>query len=771
MKNRLFTLLSAPQFGLIGWLEQTRVHLPLKGVECSFHVCGDLLNVQIDQVFHQSAAKALDCIYTFPLPATAAVYRCEMLVNGRVVRAKVEEQARAREIAREQKAAGRRTALVELERENLFTLTLGNLQPGDVVIIRLAYFETLTRLADWTSLRIPFCPGVRYITGKPLLRSLRGKGVQDDTDEVPDASRLSPPRIDALHPDAAYLSVEGVIENALGVASDLSSPSHPVLVRDGDGRFTVTLADQSAVPDCDFALRWTESPIEQMKSAAWVTRDGAESYALVFLQAPQIAAPTREGAQDYYFMVDRSSSMEGIKWIKAVQAFRAFLNHLGPGDRAWATFFNSQWQDFAEKPLSPAELMEDPGLSKLELLGAHGGTELLPALKHSLEVLKRHSAGRRASLILITDGQMGNEEHILESLRVHPDVRLHAFGIDTAVNDALLTRLASQQRGSCCMMQPQDDIVGAVTRVGSRLRQPVLTSISAGRGCETPGASIPDLHSSECLSLALKLNSQNATEVVIKGKLPDGSKQTLRFTLVERTEPAIRLLWAKGRISRHLTQGQRDEALTLAKQHNLLCEGAAFIAWDEAEQVVIAEEELYQPCEETRFLYASAPVSIFDCYMAPKRERVQATPYRRRGHHGKSLLLVANDQLQAILNKRKDLDGARFLQEFAPRLGQWYARFTESYAFPRASSGDHMAGLLMEWVVDGAAEAPPRMKSLEALADMLEHHGATAVLAHRVLRVWLGHALAQNGPLRQELLAALRGVVRNIEERASRSKV
>ena len=203
-------------FGLVAWLEQTRVALPLKGVECQFHVCGDLLSVEIDQIFHQNAAQAMDCLYSFPLPAGAAVYRCEMHVNGRVIRAKVEEQERAREIAREQKAAGRRTALVEMERENLFTLSLGNLQPGDVVVIRFAYVETLTRLVDWTSLRIPFCPGVRYIPGEPLLRSLRGKGVADDTDQVPDASRLSPPRLDALHPDAAYLSVQGVIENPLG---------------------------------------------------------------------------------------------------------------------------------------------------------------------------------------------------------------------------------------------------------------------------------------------------------------------------------------------------------------------------------------------------------------------------------------------------------------------------------------------------------------------------------------------------------------------------
>jgi Ca-activated chloride channel family protein len=44
---------------------------------------------------------------------------------------------------------------------------------------------------------------VRYIPGAPLLRSNSGKGAVDDTDQVPEASRISPPRIDQLHPDAA----------------------------------------------------------------------------------------------------------------------------------------------------------------------------------------------------------------------------------------------------------------------------------------------------------------------------------------------------------------------------------------------------------------------------------------------------------------------------------------------------------------------------------------------------------------------------------------
>ena len=43
--------------------------------------------VELDQIYHQNADRPLDCTYTFPLPAGAAVYRCEVHINGRGIRA------------------------------------------------------------------------------------------------------------------------------------------------------------------------------------------------------------------------------------------------------------------------------------------------------------------------------------------------------------------------------------------------------------------------------------------------------------------------------------------------------------------------------------------------------------------------------------------------------------------------------------------------------------------------------------------------------------
>jgi DNA-binding transcriptional LysR family regulator len=56
-----------------------------------------------------------------------------------------------------------------------------------------------------------------------------------------------------------------------------------------------------------------------------------------------------------------------------------------------------------------------------------------------------------------------------------------------------------------------------------------------------------------------------------------------------------KLIWMKHRIESLLQGGKDREAIALAKKANLVCRGAAFVAWDDAEKVAITQDEVYQP--------------------------------------------------------------------------------------------------------------------------------------------------------------------------------
>ncbi|HEY5915658.1 MAG TPA: VIT and VWA domain-containing protein [Verrucomicrobiae bacterium] len=588
---------SAPKpFGLFAIIESKRVVLPLKGVECDFSVLASLVEVSMTQIFRQENEKPLNCEYLFPLPADASVYSCEADINGRTIRAQVREREEARKIAAEKQAAGFRTALVEAERENLFTLSLGNVQPGDLVIIQVKYFQTIRSLAGQPSLEIPLCPGIRYIPGRPLLRSNKGKGVVDDSDQVPDASRITPVRIDAEHPDAAYIDVRGTLDGRFVNEQALASPSHPIVVQKAGEDLRVSLSDKGDVPDRDFVLRWSERNVKAVASRAWIQAKGNETYALLEIRAPE-DAPAERAPVDFYFLVDRSGSMRGEKWNKAAEALQSCMGVLGPDDRAMVTFFESSCQDFAERPLSVRDLLEDGQFQRVKQLGTAGGTELAPALRHVLDEAAKYSRDRCKNLILITDAQIGNESAILELMKESRDFPVHCFGIDVALNDSLLLALSHQQGGTFHSLHPSDDIERAVTSLGKTLGQPVLLDLKVPEGWELAEAAIPNLYAGQIHYLSAR-SSARSPALELTARTGAAEPVTIRFETQTAATGAAYLHWSRARMRRLMAEGKDGAAVALSVESNLVCPLTAFIAWDESEKVPIATQDLVQPSLE-----------------------------------------------------------------------------------------------------------------------------------------------------------------------------
>ncbi|MBL9171548.1 MAG: hypothetical protein JNN07_27700 [Verrucomicrobiales bacterium] len=205
----------------------------------------------------------VECIYCFPVPATASVYHCEVVVNGKLIRARVMEREKAEFVTRERKLLGERTFLFNLPGVNWFRLELGNVQPQDRILVSLSYFQTIQRLQEECTLRIPFAPGIRYVPSPkaqfpPQLHSSRVRKSSVSPLKVANLGRLDdPPRYPADDPRGAPLFVQGEIQDSSGTVTDVETIQHP-LGATGAGIYPTQLAEaQVGRVGCDWVVRWS----------------------------------------------------------------------------------------------------------------------------------------------------------------------------------------------------------------------------------------------------------------------------------------------------------------------------------------------------------------------------------------------------------------------------------------------------------------------------------------------------------------------------------
>jgi Ca-activated chloride channel family protein len=372
----------------------------------------------------------------------------------------------------------------------------------------------------------------------------------------------------------------------------ISSPTHLTAVRPTGNSFEIFLPNNAAVPDRDFVLRWRRASRPDLQSAAWISSDRDETYALIQLRAPD-DVPTDQEGSDLYFLVDRSGSMAGEKWAKTADALIAFVKATTQHDRVWITFFESAYRDFAEKPLGRDALLRDPNFQSLAKLGTGGGTELLPALRHVLGIHQRFSARRRSHIVLITDGQVANEEAVLKEVSGEA-VPVHCFGIDHAVNEAFLRQLSGQRRGTSVFLTPNDNLVRPIAILGSRLSRPVFARLALNADWGLASTELPDIYAGQVVFASIRTKG-NRSDLKVAGKDSAGRPLTVQLHAQAAKTDLPKLIWMKRRIESLLQGDKTKEAIALAEKANLVCRGAAFIAWDDAEEVAIAQDEVYQP--------------------------------------------------------------------------------------------------------------------------------------------------------------------------------
>jgi len=119
------------------------VECPLKHTDVQADVSGFIARVTVTQTFYNPTKEKIEAVYVFPLPHEAAVDNMTMEIGERKIVGAIKRRQEARQIYEAALLAGHTTALLEQERPNIFTQSVGNIAPGEEVRIEISYVDVL----------------------------------------------------------------------------------------------------------------------------------------------------------------------------------------------------------------------------------------------------------------------------------------------------------------------------------------------------------------------------------------------------------------------------------------------------------------------------------------------------------------------------------------------------------------------------------------------------------------------------------------------------
>lgn len=502
--------------------------LPLVGAKLRGEAKGGLARLVLEQTFENRFAETLNVTYRMPLPADGAVSAYAFEIAGRTITGRVDKKQAARERFEQAVAEGKTAALLEQNRDDIFTQEIGNLPARERLVAKITVDVRLAWLpeGEW-ELRFPTVIGPRYV------------GADDSEQDARDTA--IPTAIDV----PARISIEIAIRDAIVDGRKPNSPSHAI-AKHADG--VIALATDAAL-DRDIVVRWPVARRE-VGVALDVLRREDGVYGLLTIVPPARDAKPEAVARDLIVLLDTSGSMSGMPLDKAKHVVAMLIESLSEQDRLEMIEFSNSTRRYKREPVLGTTAEKRAAIAWLRSRKADGGTEMGSAVREALTTLRQ---GVQRQVVLVTDGYVGGEQQIVKQLheKLPKSCRLHVLGIGSSVNRALATAMARAGRGAEVLVGLDEDIERGAKRMVDRTKMPVLTNLEIlGDALEryAPEA-LPDVFEGAPVLAVVKLKPDGG-ELVVRGDLArDTWVQRIKVPNGAGGNPAIAALYAREHVA------------------------------------------------------------------------------------------------------------------------------------------------------------------------------------------------------------------------------
>lgn len=536
---------------------------PTLTTEVDIKVTGIVARTKLTQTFKNASDKWVNGLYVFPLPENAAVDHLLMKVGERQIEGQIKPKAEAKKIFEQAKSEGKKASLVAQQRPNMFSNSISNIGPNEIVEVSIEYQQVLTYDNESYNLRFPMTITPRY----------------SPNNHIEGEDLIHPPNVEQSH-HSQDIKLQVSLQSGFELV-EINSEFHAVQRKQlSDGSHFIRLAE-GKVANQDFVLTWKPelgSTPETAHFSQWVN---GKQYGLIMFLPPKL----QDNAEPFYereviFVLDTSGSMQGDSLEQAKQALAMAISELNKVDTFNLIEFNSYAQNLWKAPKVADSANKEEAIVFVNSLSANGGTEMKSALNlalsHNSEKDEQsHGKARLRQVVFMTDGSVGNEESLMQLISNKlADSRLFTVGIGSAPNSYFMSEAAKMGKGTFTYIGSVNQVQEKMQALLTKLTHPALTdielqlntehSLSVGELEFYPNI-INDLYAGEPLVVSYQLNAQQddndyLSKLKVKARYRMQPWEEALNLGANTRQSGLNVLWARQKIAQ-LTRDKRRASM------------------------------------------------------------------------------------------------------------------------------------------------------------------------------------------------------------------
>lgn len=436
--------------------------LPLKNTSVISQISGSMANIKVRQLYVNDGKSTLEATYIFPGSTKAAVHGMSMQIGNRILHAKIKEKEKARKTYTAAIAAGKTATLLEQKRPNVFQMNVGNILPGDSIMVELKYTEILQPIAGEYQFVFPTVVGPRYANPGSIQEAREVEWTQNPNLKE---GTLSPSGFDF------NLYLNGGIP-----IKRIRSLSHKLDIQYNGQASAIVKLQKPVEANRDIIINYQLSS-KQIESGLLLHEGKDENFFLWLMEPPQRPKADYSPPKEFIFIIDVSGSMYGTPLNLAKKVMSELITDLRPIDKFNVMLFESSSEMMAKQSLTATKDNLAKAQQFIDQQRGGGGTNLYPALVKALDLGKDKGYESR-TFIVLTDGYVTVEKKAFNLIREHSnEANLFALGIGSSVNRYLLEGMAKAGNGEMFVINNEREAVKTGKKLIGYIQKPVITDI------------------------------------------------------------------------------------------------------------------------------------------------------------------------------------------------------------------------------------------------------------------------------------------------------